>query len=377
MSKRKIFFAIFLIALFVSACGAPPASTEELVPTTIPATEVSTEAPVATEAPATEISTEAPVESTDVSGDLVIYSGRTEPLLQPVIDAFKAKYPNVNVLLKAGSNSELANALLEEQANPQADVFITTELFTVQSLAQEGVFQSYKPVGADQLPAEFLGADNMWTGLTRRARVIIYNADLVTEDELPTSIFDLTDPKWKGQIAAAGSTNGSMQAQIAAMRQLIGEEETEAWLSGLIANEVTFFGGHTDVRKAVGAGEFKLGLVNHYYYHLQKAEGSNVGIIFPDQEEGQVGLITNATAAAVVNGAPHPAAAQAFLDFLVSPEGQELFAEQNYEYPLLSDVALQADVQALDDFRLADVDVVAASQDFEATFDLMEKVALP
>ena len=77
-----------------------------------------------------------------------------DPLFQ-VIDAFQAKYPNVDVLLKAGSNSELANALLEEQTNPQADVFVTTELFTVQSLAQEGIFQSYMPVGADQLPDEF------------------------------------------------------------------------------------------------------------------------------------------------------------------------------------------------------------------------------
>jgi len=127
----------------------------------------------------------------------------------------------------------------------------------------------------------------------------------------------------------------------------------------------------------VGAGEFKLGLVNHYYYHLQKAEGSNVGVIFPDQGEGQSGLITNATAAAVVESAPHLATARAFLDFLVSSEGQKLFAEQNYEYPLLSGVALQPDVQPLDDFRLADVDVVEASQDFEATFDLMERVALP
>ena len=375
MSKLKISVIFLTLMILVSACGTTPAATEEPAATAAPGTEVSTEAPTATNAPATEVATEAPV--ADVSGDLVIYSGRAEPLLQPVIDAFKAKYPNVNVLLKAGSNSEIANALIEEQANPQADVFITTELFTVQSLAQQGIFQSYMPVGADQIPAEFHGENNLWTGLTRRARVVIYNTDLVSEEELPTSILDLTDPKWKGQIAAAGSTNGSMQAQIAAMRQLIGEEETEAWLNGLIANEVTFFGGHTDVRKAVGAGEFKLGLVNHYYYHLQKAEGSNVGIVFPDQGEGQIGLITNATAAAVVKGAAHVTAAQAFLDFLVSPEGQKLFAELNYEYPLLSDVALHADVQPLEDFRLADVDVVKASQEFDATFDLIEKVGLP
>jgi len=362
VSKIKLSF-IILVMIFASACGAAPAATEAPVDITEPAADVSPEATV--------------VETMEVSGDLVIYSGRSEPLIQPVIDAFKAKYPDVEVLLKAGSNSELANALIEEQVNPQADLFITTELFTVQSLAQEGVFQSYMPAGADQLPAELIGADNLWTGLTRRARVIMYNADLVSPEELPTSILDLTDPKWKGQVAAAGSTNGSMQAQIAAMRQLIGEEETEAWLNGLIVNEVAFFGGHTDVRKAVGAGEFKLGLVNHYYYYLQKAEGSNVGIVFPDQGDGQIGLITNATAAAVVNGAPHLAAAQAFLDFLVSAEGQRLFAEQNYEYPLLPGVELHADVQPLEGFRFADVDVVKAAEEFDATFDLMEKVGLP
>lgn len=368
MYKQKLSIILLIVVTLVSACGAP-AATQAPLPTTEPTAET---------APATEVATEAPATAMpEVSGELVIYSGRSEPLLQPVINAFKAKYPNVEVLLKAGSNSEVANALIEEQGNPQADVFITTELFTVQSLAQQGIFQAYLPAGADQLPAEFLGANNLWTGLTRRARVIIYNADLVSQDELPTSIFDLTDPKWKGQVAAAGSTNGSMQAQIAAMRQLLSEEETLAWLNGLITNEVTFFGGHTDVRKAVGAGEFKLGLVNHYYYHLQKAEGSNVGIIYPDQGDGQIGLLTNATAAAVVNGAPHVEAAQAFLDFLVSPEGQKLFAEQNYEYPLLPSVELHPDVQPLDGFRLADVDVVKAAQEFDATFDLMESAGLP
>lgn len=345
VQRTKTVIAMLVLVILVSACGTGPGATEP--------------------------------PASGISGDLVIYSGRSEPLLQPVIDAFKAQHPEVNVLLKAGSNSELANALLEEQANPQADVFVTTEVFTVQSLAQQGAFQSYRPAGAEQLPAEFLGPDNLWTGLTRRARVIMYNTELLSEEEVPTSIFDLTDPKWRGQIAAAGSTNGSMQAQIAAMRQLIGEEETEAWLNGLIANEVTFFGGHTDVRQAVGAGEFQLGLVNHYYYYLQQAEGSPVGIIFPDQAEGQIGLITNATAAAVINEAPHVEAAQAFMDFLVSPDGQKLFAELNYEYPLLPGVELHSDVQPLDEFRFADVNIAAAAQDFDATFDLMERVGLP
>lgn len=348
MFSKNFLVVMLVLVLLASACGAPIVET-----------------------------TESGSVDAGVSGDLVIYSGRSEPLIQPVIDAFRAKYPNVNVLLKAGSNSELANALIEEKDNPQADLFITTELFTVQSLAVQDIFQAYQPVGIENIPAEFVGANDLWTGLTLRARVIIYNKDLVSEAELPTSIFDLTDSKWKGQVAAAGSTNGGMQAQIASMQQLLGDEETTTWLNGLIANEVTFFGGHTDVRKAVGAGEFKIGLVNHYYYHLQLAETNNVGIIFPDQADGEIGLMTNATSAAIVNGATHVQAAQAFLDFLVSEEGQKIFAEQNYEYPLLAGVPLREGVQSLENFRLAEVDIVKAAANFEATFDLIETVGLP
>jgi iron(III) transport system substrate-binding protein len=156
-------------------------------------------------------------------------------------------------------------------------------------------------------------------------------------------------------VAAAGSTNGSMQAQIAAMRQLLGEKATEGWLQGLVDNQVTFFGGHTDVRKAVGAGEFKLGLVNHYYFYLQQAEGSPVGVIYPDQEEGQIGLITTASAAAIVQGAGNLSAAQAFLDYLVSKEGQEIFARLNFEYPLVPAAATLPILQPLKDFRLAEL----------------------
>lgn len=312
-----------------------------------------------------------------LSGDLIIYSGRAEPLIQPVVDAFRARHPGVKVLLKAGSNSQLANALLEEKANPQADLFITTELFTIQALAQQGAFRAYRPAGADQLPTQFVAPDGLWTGLTQRARVIMYNTDRVTPDAAPKSLLDLTDPKWRGQIAAAGSTNGSLQAQVAAMRQLLGEPATEAWLRGLTANKVTFFGGHTDVRKAVGSGEFALGLVNHYYFYLQQAEGSKVGIVFPDQGDGQMGLLTNATAVAVVKREANLPAAQAFVDFLVSAEGQRLFAEGNYEYPLLPGVALRAGVQPLTGLRQAQVHMAEATRAFDATFALLEKVGLP
>jgi iron(III) transport system substrate-binding protein len=312
-----------------------------------------------------------------VDSDLVLYSGRAEALIKPVIERFEAAHPEIEVVLKAGSNSELANALLEERANPQADLFLTTELMTVQKMASEGVFQAYRPAGADALPANYHHPDWLWTGLTLRARVIIYNTDLVKPEEAPQSVLDLTDPRWQSQVAAAGSTNGGFQAHVAALRQLIGNEATQAWLDGLKANAVTFFGGHTDVRKAVGAGEFKIGLVNHYYYHLQKAEGSPVAVVYPDQGEGQMGVVVNATGVGVIQGARHRAAAQTFIDYLLSAEGQEEFAELNFEYPLLAGVPLQAEVKPLAEFRLAAFDVVKAADALDSTLDLLEQAGIP
>ncbi|MHB8869016.1 MAG: extracellular solute-binding protein [Thermoleophilia bacterium] len=357
-----LFGLIFAFGLLAGCGGTTSDVADAGATTTGPSQDTDPTAPAEAAAPAG-----------GASGRLVIYSARNEPLVQPVLDAFVARNPDVEIALKTGKNGELANALAEERANPQADLFITTELLTVQSLAADGVFAPYRSPAAEAIPAELRGPDDLWTGLTSRARVIMYNTELVTPDEAPTSIFDLVDPKWKGQVAAADSTNGSMQAQVAALRVLLGEGPTLEWLEGLLANEVTFFGGHTDVRKAVGAGEFKIGLVNHYYYYLQQAEGSPVGIVFPDQGEAEIGLLTNATAAAVIAGSANPTAAQAFIDFLLSPEGQKLFAEANYEYPLLAGVALHPDVQPLDGLRPADVDVAAAALDLDATFTLIEK----
>jgi iron(III) transport system substrate-binding protein len=311
------------------------------------------------------------------AGRLVVYSGRAEPLIQPVLHAFQEQYPNVQVLLRSGSNSEIANSLLEEQSNPQADVFITTEVFTIQALDRAGVLQSYQPDRAAELPAGVKAASGNWVALTQRLRVIMYNTELVSEAEAPHSIFDLADPRWQGQIAAAGSSNGSMQAHVATLRQLIGPEAAKQWLRELLNNQVVFFGGHTDVRKAVGLGEFKVGLVNHYYYYLQLEEGSPVGIIYPDQEPGQIGMIYNLTATGIMNGSRNPEAAQALVDFLLSTEGQQLFAELNYEYPVIGGVPLHPKVEPLEGLVLADIDISQAADQFDETFDLMEEVGLP
>ncbi|MGH2606450.1 MAG: extracellular solute-binding protein, partial [Anaerolineales bacterium] len=317
-----------------------------------------------------------PPDSAGLTGPLVVYSGRREALIQPLVDQFTELHPEIEVALKSGDNVELANALLEEAGRPQADVFLATEVLTVERLFQEGALEPYSSAFAGVIPAAYRQPEAGWTPLTLRARVIMYNTDQVTTGEAPTSILDLTDPPWEGRVAAAGSTNGSLQAQVAVMRQLLGDAATEAWLRGLLDNGVTFFGGHTDVRKAVGAGEFAVGLVNHYYYHLQAEEGSPVAVIYPDQGPGQMGVIVNATAIGLIRGSAHPATAQAWIDFLLS-DGQQLFAELNFEYPIDPAVPLHPDVLPLDEFRVAQFDLAQAVAEMDGTFDLIDRVGLP
>lgn len=322
--------------------------------------------------------TNTPAATTD-STRLVIYSGRNEALLKPVIDAFRAKYPAITVDIKSGKNSELAAAILEERNKPLADVFISTDMLTHINLSKEGVLVRAPIAGSEGIPSKLKASDGSWTSITSRARVIMYNTTLVRAEDAPTSMFDLTDAKWKGKIAAANATNGSMQAQVATMQHLIGEEATATWLKGLVANDVTFFSGHTDVRKAVGAGEFAIGIVNHYYYELQKREASDnqVGVVYPDQGDTQIGVMMNTTAVGQILNAPNPDNARLFAEFLFTREVQTLFATANYEYPLIPGIAVADGVTPLDTVRLADTDMQDIATRMSSVVPMMNAAGIP
>jgi iron(III) transport system substrate-binding protein len=311
------------------------------------------------------------------TGELIVYTSRAESLFKPVIEAFNAVYPDIKVTTLTGSNGELAAKLLEERANPQADLLINSDTLTMESLAAEGLFAPNDSPAVAAVSESYRAEDGNWVALTLRPRVIMYNTDLVTAEEAPKTMLDLTDPKWQGQIGAADSRNGAMVAQLVAMRHLQGEETMNAFVQGLVANETQWFGGHTDVRKAVGAGELAVGLVNHYYYHLSNAEGAPVGIVYPDQGEGEMGLIVNSTNAGIIDGARNPELARLFVDFMLSPEGQQIYAEQNFEYPITPGVATADGVPPLSDFKLAGVTLKTMWDELEPTQQAAQAAGLP
>ena len=306
---------------------------------------------------------------------VVVYTSRREALFKPVIAAFQKAHPEIKVTLLSGSNGQLAARVLEEAANPQADVLVNSDTLTMIDLASKGVFQPNSSQKVAAVPAAYHAEDGTWTALTLRSRVIMYNTNLVKPEEAPRSVFDLTDPRWKDQVGSADSTNGAVVAHLTVMRHIFGEERTEAFVRDLVANGTKFFGSHTEVRKAVGAGELKLGWVNHYYYHLSKAEGAPVGIVYPDQDD--LGLIVNSTNAGIIKGAKNPQAAQIFVDFLLSAEGQRVFAEANFEHPVTPGVPLAAGVAPLDSFKRAVGTLQEMYDDLVPTRAMAQRAGLP
>jgi iron(III) transport system substrate-binding protein len=351
--------AAFLVLMLASACGDDDSSA------------VSEPDPVADPDPEPDPTAGGDEELT---GDLIIYSGRREPLLEPVIEAFE-EATGIDVSVKYGSTAELGNALIEEADNARADIFVGTDAAAAESLRARGVFATFDDPALDAIDAAYRADDGSWVGVSGRARVIMYNTDLVAADALPDSVFDLTAPEWDGKVAIPSTTNSSFTAWVSSLRTLVGDQETNALLEGLKDNSVTVLREHTDVRNAVGNGEFAIGLVNHYYYQLEKAEGSPVGVIYPDQAADEVGALVNVAAASIVQGAPNPEQAAEFMRFLLSAEAQELFAELNYEYPLIPGIETVADVKR-GEFVESDVSLAELGAMNESTLDFIDALGL-
>jgi iron(III) transport system substrate-binding protein len=307
------------------------------------------------------------------SKELVIYSGRKEPLFIPIVTKFEEK-TGIKVTLQSGETPALANAILEEKNNPRADIFVAGDAGTLEKLNMENVLLPNSSKLIDSLDPKFKAGNGSWVSVSARARIIMYNTNLVSQKDLPKSMLDLTDPKWKGQIGIQLSSNESFIAQITAMRKVMGDAPTEKYLRDLKANDPLSLKSSTDIRNAVGNGELKLGMTNHYYYFLEKHEGSPVGIIYPDQDS--MGTTINISGAGILKGAKNVKNAKLFIDFLLEKDTQKMFAELNYEMPVMEGVAVK-EARPMSEIKSIDIKLEELGKELENTINLMEKVGLP
>jgi iron(III) transport system substrate-binding protein len=308
------------------------------------------------------------------SGKLTVYSGREEELVAPLLEQFEQE-SGVDLEVRYGDSAELAATIAEEGDNSPADVFFAQDPGSLGALEEEGLLTELPDEILDRVPERFRDPDGRWTGTSGRVRVLAYNTEELSEEEVPDSVFDLTDPKWKGKIGFP-PTNASFQAFVTAMRLSAGEERAREWLEGFAANDPKTYEKNTPVVEAVAAGEIELGLVNHYYLYLVKEEQPDAAVANHFLEAGDPGALVSVAGAAILDSTDDEELAREFVDYLLSDEGQRFYTEEaeEAEYPLVEGIEPKEGLPALDTLDGPDVQLDAFGPELEKTLELIREV---
>ncbi|MFD3872090.1 iron ABC transporter substrate-binding protein [Streptomyces sp. NPDC058623] len=267
---------------------------------------------------------------------LVIYSGRNEKLVKPLLDELE-KAVGTTVAVRYAESAELAAQIQEEGGKTKAGLFFSQDAGALGALSTKGLLEKLPQASLDKVDPGFRGGAGDWVGTSGRVRVLAYHPGQVSK--VPDTVHDLVKPEWKGKVGYV-PTNASFQAFVTGMRVLEGDDATRTWLKGLKANEPNVYDNNLKVLEAVGKGEVSLGLVNHYYWYEQVAEKGEPKVkakihFLPG---GDAGGLVNTAGVAIVKGSDQAPAAQKAVDFLLSEKAQKYFAEDTKEYPLASGV---------------------------------------
>jgi iron(III) transport system substrate-binding protein len=307
-------------------------------------------------------------------GTLTVYSGREQELVAPLLDQFEQQ-AGVELEVRYGDSAELAATIAEEGDNSPADVFFAQDPGSLGALEEEDLLAELPEEILERVPERFRDPDGHWTGTSGRVRVLAYNTAALSEAEVPDSVYDLTDPKWKGKIGFP-PTNASFQAFVTAMRLGAGEERAREWLEGFAANDPKTYEKNTPVVEAVAAGEIELGLVNHYYLYLVKEEQPDAPVANHFLEPGDPGALVSVAGAAIIDGTDDEDSAQDFVEYLLSDEGQRFYAEEaeEAEYPLVEGIEPKKGLPPLDKLDGPDVQLDAFGPELEKTLELLREV---
>jgi iron(III) transport system substrate-binding protein len=304
-------------------------------------------------------------------GTVTVYSGRDEELVGPLFDRYEDE-TGAELEVRYGDTAELAATILEEGDNTPADVFFSQDGGALGALEQEGMLSELDEELLDRVDEQFRSPAGAWVGVSGRARVIAYDSRELSERDLPASVLDLTDPEWEGRVGWA-PTNASFQTFVTALRLTEGDGVAREWLEGMVANGAESFDSNTSIRDAIAAGEVDVGLINHYYVAQAKAEeGARypVEVYFPP--DGDLGSLVNVAGAGILVASDEQGEARELVDFLLSAEAQEYFAEETKEYPLIEGVEADPAVVPLAQIEHPNIDLTRLD-DLQGTLTLIEE----
>jgi iron(III) transport system substrate-binding protein len=313
------------------------------------------------------------------AAEVNVYSSRHYDTDKSLYQTF-TQQTGIRVNVIEGGDDELIERIRTEAGNSPADILITVDAGRLWRAQNAGILQPVKSkILEDTVPEYLREPTGLWFGLTKRARVIIYNKSAVKPSELST-YEDLADPKWKGRLLIRSSTNVYNQSLAGSILAAHGEKATEEWARGIVANLARRpQGGDSDQILAVAAGEGDIAISNTYYFGRiagsdkpgDKAVTAKVGVFFPNQNDR--GTHVNISGAGVLKNAPNKENAVKFLEYLVSPPAQKIFAEGNYEYPVSKDAETSPVIASWGSFKEDNLNAAVFGKNNEEALKIMDR----
>lgn len=305
--------------------------------------------------------------------EVVVYSSRIDELIKPVFDAYTAK-TGTKVKFITDKEAPLMARIKAEGENTPADLLLTVDGGNLWQAEQMGILQPLNSeVVKTNIPAQYRSSSDAWTGLSLRARTIVYSPERVQQSELST-YEALADENWEGRLCLRTSKKVYNQSLTATLIETHGAGKTEEIVKGWVNNLATdVFADDTALIQAVDAGQCDVGIVNTYYYgrlHAQQPD-LKARLFWPNQQDR--GVHVNLSGIGLTKHAPHPEAARKLVEWMTTPEAQNIFADINMEFPANPDVKPSAEVAAWGDFKADTIPVEVAGRRQAEAIMLMDR----
>lgn len=313
---------------------------------------------------------------TAYSKEVIVYTSVDQIFSEPILEEYE-KISGIKVKavydVEAAKTTGLVNRLIAEKRRPKCDVFWNNEIGRTIVLKEKGVLTPYRSSSAVDIPPQFIDKENYWTGFAARARVLVYNTNMLSANDLPRSIFDLTREKWHGKVAMAYPLFGTTGTHVAAMYDVLGGEKTESFLSALAANDVVIVDGNSVVRDLVVEGRLPIGFTDTDDVNVAIQSGKPVKMIYPDK--GGIGTLLIPNTVVLIKNAPHPEEGKKLIDYLLSKEVEsKLSFSESANMPLRDGVKTPAHVPAYSSITAMDVDFYKVAENMEPSARFCQKL---
>jgi iron(III) transport system substrate-binding protein len=304
---------------------------------------------------------------------VTVYTALDREFSEPIFSDFTKK---TGTIVKSKFDTEstktvgLAKTIIDESARPRCDLFWNNEILNTLRLQRQGLLRPYTSPAAADFPASARSPQGMWHGLAARARVLLVNTNQVSEERRPKSIRDLTDPQWRCGIAKP--LFGTTATHAACLFAAWGDDDAKEFFRALKAS-AQILSGNKQVAQAVAGGRLAVGLTDTDDAVIEIENGMPVAIVYPDQEEGQIGTLFIPNTLALIKDSPNPKAAEQLVDYLLTADVERRLADgPSAQVPLRKGVPASPRVKTPAEVRAMDVDWAAAAEKWDTAAKFLE-----